>query len=76
MPFIPQRAFSPPIWRLRLFLLSEQSDTSASILNTVVEWEADLRDGISSYKDGEAAAARGEQDEILLALETLADIPC
>lgn len=62
----------------RLSLLSEQSDTSrtTSILNTVVEWEADLRDGISSYKDGEAAAARGEQDEILLALETLADIPC
>ncbi len=49
---------------------------TASILNTVVEWEVDLRDGISSYKDGEAAAARGEQDEILLALETLADIPC
>ena len=49
---------------------------TASILNTVVEWEADLRDGISSYKDGEAAATRGEQDEILLALETLADIPC
>ena len=49
---------------------------TASILNTVVEWEADLRDGISSYKDREAAAARGEQYEILLALETLADIPC
>ena len=28
------------------------------------------------HKDGEAAAARGEQYEILLALETLADIPC
>lgn len=48
---------------------------TASILNTVVEWEADLRDGISSYKDGEAAAARGEHDEILLALETLAGSP-
>lgn len=47
---------------------------TTSILNTVVEWEADLRDGISSYKDGEAAAARGEHDEILLALETLAGI--
>ena len=48
---------------------------TASILNTVVEWEADLRDGISSYKDGEAAAARGEHDEILLALETLSGSP-
>ena len=46
---------------------------TTSILNTVVEWEADLRDGISSYKDGEAAAARGEHDEILLALETLVE---
>lgn len=44
---------------------------TASILNTVVEWEADLREGISSYKDGEAAAAQGEHDEILLALEAL-----
>lgn len=45
---------------------------TASILNTVVEWEKDLKEGISSYKNGEDAAALGERNEILLALETLA----
>ena len=45
---------------------------TASILNVVVEWKKDLKDGISSYKNGEDAAALGERNEILLALETLA----
>lgn len=45
---------------------------TASILNVVVEWKKDLKDGISSYKDGEDAAAKGEKNEILVALEALA----
>lgn len=45
---------------------------TASILNVVVEWKKDLKDGISSYKNGADAAALGERNEILLALETLA----
>lgn len=44
---------------------------TASILNVVVEWKKDLKEGISSYKDGEDAAAAGERNEILAALETL-----
>ena len=47
---------------------------TASILNVVVEWKKDLKDGISSYKNGEDAAALGERNEILLALETLAAV--
>ncbi len=45
---------------------------TASILNVVVEWKKDLKDGISSYRDGADAAAAGERNEILLALEALA----
>lgn len=44
---------------------------TASILNVVVEWKKDLKEGISSYKDGEDAAAQGEKNEILAALEAL-----
>lgn len=44
---------------------------AASILNVVVEWKKDLKEGISSYKDGEDAAATGEKNEILTALEAL-----
>lgn len=44
---------------------------TASILNVVVEWKKDLKEGVSSYKDGEDAAARGEKNEILAALEAL-----
>lgn len=44
---------------------------TASILNVVVEWKKDLKEGISSYKDGEDQAARGEKNEILAALEAL-----
>lgn len=47
---------------------------AASILNVVVEWKKDLKEGISSYKDGEDAAARGERSEIITALEALAAV--
>ena len=45
---------------------------TCSILNVVVEWKKDLKEGISSYKGGEDKAAEGEQNEILVALEALA----
>lgn len=44
---------------------------TASILNVVVEWKKDIKEGISSYKAGEDAAARGEENEIVTALEAL-----
>jgi uridine phosphorylase len=44
---------------------------AASILNVVVEWKKDLAEGISSYHDGEDAAAKGEENEIRTALEAL-----
>ncbi|MDO4322524.1 MAG: nucleoside phosphorylase [Lachnospiraceae bacterium] len=44
---------------------------AASILNVVVEWKRNIGEGISSYKDGEAATADGEKNEILTALEAL-----
>ncbi len=44
---------------------------AASILNVVVEWQKDIAEGISSYKDGAAATAEGEKNEILTALEAL-----
>lgn len=47
---------------------------AASILNVVVEWKKDLKDGISAYKDGADAAAQGEQNEIVAALEALAGV--
>lgn len=47
---------------------------AASILNVVVEWKKDLKEGISSYKDGADAAAQGEKREIIAALEALAGI--
>ena len=45
---------------------------TCSILNVVVEWKKDLKEGISSYKGGEDKAAEGEKNEILVALEALA----
>ena len=42
---------------------------TASILNTVVEFEEELTEQINSYTDGESAMMRGEQMEILTALE-------
>ncbi len=48
---------------------------TCSILNVVVEWKTDLKDGIGGYADGgAAAAAEGEKREILTALETLSRI--
>lgn len=47
---------------------------TASILNTVVEWEASLKDNINSYTDGESAMMKGEQLEILTALHAFARI--
>lgn len=44
---------------------------AASILNVVVEWKKDLKEGIGAYKDGADAAAQGEKNEILAALEAL-----
>lgn len=44
---------------------------TCSILNVVVEWQKDIKEGVSSYKEGEDLAAQGERNEIILALETL-----
>lgn len=42
---------------------------TASILNNVVVWGESTEDSIGSYVDGESATARGEREEILVALE-------
>lgn len=42
---------------------------TASILNTVVEFEGDLAKEINGYVDGEASMKQGEKNEILIALE-------
>lgn len=42
---------------------------TASILNNVVIWGEDTADSIGSYADGENLTAKGETDEILVALE-------
>lgn len=42
---------------------------TASILNTVVEYEGDLAKEINGYVDGEASTKQGETNEILVALE-------
>ena len=44
---------------------------ACSILNVVVEWKKDIKEGVSSYKDKENASAMGEKNEIIAALETL-----
>lgn len=44
---------------------------TASILNNVVLYGADTADAIGDYVDGADSAARGERDEILVALEAL-----
>lgn len=43
---------------------------TASILNTVVEYEDDLESNISNYVDGETKVKQGERNEILVALES------
>ncbi len=45
-----------------------------SILNNVVACESDTLDAIGDYVDGESAAMRGEEHEILVALDALAQI--
>ena len=44
---------------------------TASILNVVVEWENDIKEGVGAYRDGAKAAAKGEENEIHTALEAL-----
>ena len=44
---------------------------TASILNTVVEYEDNLEDNINSYTDGASKTMRGEWNEIHTALEAL-----
>lgn len=41
-----------------------------SILNTVVEYQTDLKENINDYVDGETSVTKGEEHEILTALET------
>jgi len=45
-----------------------------SILNNVVAYQTDTADAIGSYVDGENAAMRGEEHEIVTALEALASL--
>jgi uridine phosphorylase len=45
-----------------------------SILNNVVACETDTLDAIGDYVDGESAAMRGEEHEILVALDAFAQI--
>lgn len=45
-----------------------------SILNNVVACEADTLDAIGDYVDGESAAMRGEEHEILVALDAFVQI--
>lgn len=47
---------------------------AASILNTVVEYEADLKEGIGEYVGEESILLEGERREIHLALESLYSI--
>lgn len=44
---------------------------TAGILNVVVEWEKDIKEGVGSYKEGADRTAEGEKNEIVLALEVL-----
>ena len=47
---------------------------TASILNVVCGWKGDISQQIGQYADGEAAAAAGEEHEILTALHALVRI--
>lgn len=44
---------------------------TASILNVVVGWKQSMKEGVSAYKEGADAAAQGEKNEVLVALEAL-----
>lgn len=47
---------------------------TASILNVVVEWEKDVKEGVGSYADGAERTKEGEKNEIILALEVLSSL--
>ena len=47
---------------------------TASILNTVVEYEENLEENINSYSEGASLTMRGEEHEILTALEACCKI--
>jgi uridine phosphorylase len=47
---------------------------TASILNVVVEYNASLENGINDYVNGENATKKGEENEILTALEAIVSI--
>jgi len=54
-----------------LFVLASlRGIKAASILNTVVEYKSDVKEGIDNYVNNDNDAAEGEKREILLALET------
>ena len=50
----------------------ERGLRAASILNVVVEWKKDVKEGVGNYREGENKAAQGEHNEIVTALEALA----
>lgn len=55
-----------------LFILGQlRGIKTASILNTVVEYKSDIKEGIENYAMELVGAIEGEKREILLALETL-----
>lgn len=47
---------------------------AASILNNVVKYKEDLKDGISGYVENSQLAAKGEEKEIILALESIVEL--
>ncbi|SNS89956.1 uridine phosphorylase [Anaerovirgula multivorans] len=47
---------------------------AASILNNVVKYQADIKDGINDYVESDELAAEGEKKEIILALESIAEL--
>lgn len=47
---------------------------TASILNVVVEYNADLESGINDYVEGGVSAASGEEKEIITALESFVNL--
>lgn len=55
-----------------LYLLASYRRVRAlSILNNVVRYQEDVKEGIGEYVDEESSAARGEEHEISIALETV-----
>ena len=47
---------------------------AASVLNTVSAFRSDVPSSVGRYADAEALAVRGEENEIILALEALSSI--